>query len=281
MYKAEAVIMPVTTKDSGGSGIGAALMQQLSGMPGFGIPGSASSAEVVGLLKSNVLREKMVQKYNLLPILFYEDWDEQKKDWKRDSGISLNPLYYVSLLAKALAPPPPGARKKEPGVPDMWDALRLLDDLVDVNFNMKESTITISVSFHDPDMAAKLVDYFLITLNDYMSSEAKRVANTNRKYLEDQLGASSDPFIKQKTYNLIAQQIETAMMAEVKENFAFKVIDPPLAPDKKFKPKRAVMVVLSIVVALFLGIFGAFFWEYIEKVRAQQGQGAEEEGGKA
>jgi uncharacterized protein involved in exopolysaccharide biosynthesis len=117
--------------------------------------------------------------------------------------------------------------------------------------------------------------------NDYMSSEAKRVANTNRKYLEEQLGASSDPFIKQKTYNLIAQQIETAMMAEVKENFAFKVIDPPLAPDKKFKPKRAQMVVLSFVGALFLGIFGAFAWEYIEKVRAQQAQGAEEEGGKA
>jgi len=54
-------------------------------------------------------------------------------------------------------------------------------------------------------------------------------------------------------------------MAEVKENFAFKVIDPPLAPDKKIKPKRSQMVMLSLIVALFIGIFVAFFLEYLEK----------------
>jgi uncharacterized protein involved in exopolysaccharide biosynthesis len=69
---------------------------------------------------------------------------------------------------------------------------------------------------------------------------------------------------------MIAQQIETGMMAEVKENFAFKVIDPPLAPDKKIKPKRAQMVMLSLIVALFVGIFVAFFREYIEKIRASK-----------
>ena len=87
------------------------------------------------------------------------------------------------------------------------------------------------------------------------------------QYLEEQLGSTADPFIKQKTYNMIAQQIETGMMAEVKENFAFKVIDPPLAPDKKIKPKRVQMVMLSLIVALFVGVFAAFFREYIEKIR--------------
>jgi len=91
------------------------------------------------------------------------------------------------------------------------------------------------------------------------------VAATNRVYLEQQLATTLDPLIKQKTYNLIAEQIELAMMSEVKENFAFKVIDPPLAPDKKTKPKRLMMVVLSFVVALFIGIFMAFFLEFLEK----------------
>ena len=44
-----------------------------------------------------------------------------------------------------------------------------------------------------------------------------------------------------------------------------KVIDPPLAPDKKTKPKRSQMVMLSFVVALFIGIFMAFFLEFLEK----------------
>ncbi|MCK9392643.1 MAG: Wzz/FepE/Etk N-terminal domain-containing protein [Syntrophales bacterium] len=265
IYRAETVIMPVTAKEGGGMSM---LTQQIGGLAALGIssPGSSSMSEIMALLKSNIVQEKMIQQYNLMPVLFYEQWDEKKRTWKKGNGFSLNPLHYVSLIARSLSPTPPaGARKKDPGIPDTWDALRKLDDIVIVKNNMKEGTIILTVDFHDPDMAAKLADYFLLSLTNYMSSEAKRVANTNRKYLEEQLATTNDPFIKQKNYNLIAQQIETAMMAEVKENFAFKIIDPPLAPDKKFKPKRSQMVMISFVVALFMGIFVAFFLEYLEK----------------
>jgi uncharacterized protein involved in exopolysaccharide biosynthesis len=57
------------------------------------------------------------------------------------------------------------------------------------------------------------------------------------------------------------------MMAEVKENFAFKVIDPPRVPDKKIKPKRIQMVLLSFIVSIFIGVFLALFMEYLEKTK--------------
>ncbi|MEK7850656.1 MAG: hypothetical protein AAB275_02130, partial [Deltaproteobacteria bacterium] len=57
-----------------------------------------------------------------------------------------------------------------------------------------------------------------------------------------------------------------------KENFAFKVIDPPKAPDKRIKPKRSQMVMISFVAALFAAVFLAFFMEYIEKVRSNGGK---------
>lgn len=274
IYQAKAVITPVTAKGGGGGAGGlSALALQFGALPGIAMPASSSASEIINLLKSNVLREKVIAQHSLMPVLFYKQWDPRKKDWKtRGEGMfTLNPLSWLSALSGAISPgPSAGARKKEPGVPDTWDALRLLDDIVKINHNVKESSITISADFHDPDMAAKIVEYFLTTLTDYMSSEAKRVATTNRLYLEQQLGTTSDPFIKQKTYNLIAEQIETAMMAEVKENFAFKVIDPPLAPDKKTKPKRAQMAVLSFVVALFIGVFVAFFLEYLEKIKTNR-----------
>jgi uncharacterized protein involved in exopolysaccharide biosynthesis len=98
------------------------------------------------------------------------------------------------------------------------------------------------------------------------------VAATNRKYLEEQLGSTTDPFIKQKTYNMIAEQIETGMMAEVKENFAFKVIDPPMAPDKKIKPQRRQIVLLALVISLFAGIGIALVLEYYENVKTKKGE---------
>jgi len=266
IYQAKAVITPVTIKDGGGGGAAAALAQQLGGLVSLGIsmPASASASEIINLLKSNVLREKVITQNNLLPILFYKQWDERKKDWKNRGS-------WWSALTHALAPaPPPGVNKKIPGIPDTWDALRLFDDIIKINQNIKENTITISVDFHDPGIATKMVEYLLSTLTDHMSSEAKRVSMTNRKYLESQLGETSDPLIKQKIYNLIAQQIETSMMTEVKENFAFKVLDPPKMPDKKIKPKRAQMVMLAFVMALFIAIFVAFFMEYLEKTRGKE-----------
>jgi len=184
----------------------------------------------------------------------------------------------LSKLASAIRPSDPKAahREGDEDTPQLWDALRLLDGIVKINNNIKENTITLTVDYEDPELAAKMAGYFLDTLTEHMSAEAKRVALTNRTYLEEQLQKTADPIIRQKIYDLIAKQLETAMMTEVKENYAFKVIDPPRVSDQKIKPKRALMVVLSFVVALFMGVFIAFFLEYLEKIR-NSGQGEEEE----
>jgi uncharacterized protein involved in exopolysaccharide biosynthesis len=267
IYQSRAIIAPITTKEGGAGGFSALLAQQFGGLPGVLTPGAASASEIVNLLNSNVLREKIITRHNLLPILFPDEWDAEKGRWKSEGGwgISLDPRAWMSALARMISPPPPGIAKKVPGVPDVWDGLRKLDDLVSVKNNIKDNSITVTAEFPDPEMSAKLVDFFLTSLTDHMSAEARRVADVNRKYLEAQLATTADPFIRQKIYNLIAQQIETSMMAEVKENFAFKVIDPPKAPDRKVKPKRAVMVIVSFVLALFLGVFAAFGLDYLEK----------------
>lgn len=265
IYESNAVITPVETKGGAGGGMAAALAAMGGGLGGMiALPESATSSEIVLLLNSNILREKIIKEYNLLPVLFSKQWDEENKTWKK-GGFSLNPLTWISKLIALIKPADKKAVKKEPGVPDMWDGLRALKDLVQIKSNVKEKSITISAQFDDPEIAASLAGYFVAALNDHMSKEARRVAAINKKYLEEQLPLNSDPLIKQKIYTMIAQQVETAMMAEVKENFSFKVIDPPLVPDKKIKPKRAQMVVLSFVVALFLAVFIVFALEYLEK----------------
>lgn len=277
IYESRAVITPVEAKNSGGGGMAAALMQQMGGgLSGLiGLPESATSSEIMLLLKSNILREKIISEYNLLPVLFSEQWDSEKKAWKKGGGFSLNPLTWISKLIAAVKPADKKIIKKEPGVPDIWDGLRALDGLVKISNDKKENSIAISAEFDDPAIAASIVNYFLAALNNHMSGEAKRVAAINKKYLEEQLSQTSDPFIKQKIYNMIAQQIETSMMAEVKENFSFKIIDPPKVPDKKVKPKRAQMVLLSFVVSLFIAVFIIFFLEYLEKMKKSEGRKTE------
>lgn len=223
-YEAKAMIAPATkTSDPSGMGMGAIAAQ-------FGIatPSSSNMSEIVNLLKSDILKERTIKKYNLLPVLlekkFFKPVSEDKKTW---AGIR--------TLGK---------------------------EVLKVTVNQKENSIQLSATFKDPRIAANILTYTLTELTDLMSGEARRVAETNKKYLEQEVERTADPLIKTKIYALIAQQIETSMMAEVKENFAFKVLDPPRVPDRKIKPKRAQMVMISFVVSIFLGIFVAFGKEY-------------------
>jgi len=263
IYTATAVLKPVSPQSS--TSRMTSLASQFGGLAnlaGIAMPSSASSTEIVSLLESNVLKKEVIEQYNLLPVLFPDNWDEEKKTWKKP-GISLNPLTYIAKLR----PSDPKAPKKEPGVPDIMDGIRALDEIINVNYDMKEDIITLTVNFPDAAMAAKIANSYITALNDHMSLEAKRIAITNREYLEKQLQETNDNLVQQKIYNLIAEKIETMMMAEVKEGFAFKVLDPPMTPDKKSKPKRSQMVILAFIVSLFLGVFIVFAKEYVKKIK--------------
>jgi len=261
IYTARAVLKPVSQTQS--SGRAASLMAQFGGianLAGIAMPGAASSTEMVNLLKSNVLKKSIIERHNLLPVLFPKRWDEEKQAWKKP-GLSLNPLFYLAKLK----PADPSASKKEPGVPDIWDGIRALDRMTKINYNTKEDIITVSVDFRDAQMAAKIADYFILALNDHMSGEAKRIANINKAYLENQLRQTSDPLVQQKIYTLIAEKIETMMMAEVKEGYAFKVLDPPMTPDRKSRPKRSQMVVVAFLVSLVIAVFVVLIRERAKK----------------
>ena len=237
IYESKTVIVPAAP---GGNRTDFGAMGAVAAQFGLATPASSNASEIVNVLKSDILRERIINKYNLLGVLFEADFLKKKSNNEK-----------------------------------IWEGIRALDDILTINFNQKENAISISAQYKDPILAANFVRYTLEELNELMSSEAKRVAETNKKYLESQIEKTLDPFIRTKIYSMIAQQIETSMMAEVKENFAFKIIDPPRVPDKRIKPKRTQMVLISFVVSLFLGIFAAFSMEYIDNFRNKQRESTE------
>lgn len=269
IYTAQAVLKPVSQNQGGGKLT--SLASQFGGiasLAGITMPSSASTTEMVNLLNSNLLRKTIIETHNLLPVLFPDQWDKEKKTWK-EPGIIIR---QIGCLKKLLLTQPI-AGKKETNYPDIWDGIRKLDDIINIKYDSKDDIITISADFSDPDMSARIVNYFVIALNEHMSGEAKRIANINKEYLEKQLRESNDPLIQQKIYNLIAEKIETIMMAEVKEGFAFKTLDPPMAPDKKSKPKRALIVILAFIVSLFFAIFTVLLKDYFRKIKSKSAGG--------
>lgn len=235
-FLAKAVISPV--KESGGPAAGAGLailFQQLDSVPGMSLSAPSSATEILALLNSNALRKKAIETYGLMPVIFSDRWDREKKDWAD------------------------GVEK-----PTIHDGLRSLERMMSVRHSPKDNTITITIESAAPQGSAGTLDRLLLVLNAHLSYEARRIADSNRRYLEGQLKYASDPLIRQNIYALIAQQIESSMMAGAMENFAFKVIDPPEAPDRSFSPKRHLIVFAGFAGFLAVGIILAFVLEYFK-----------------
>ncbi len=65
----------------------------------------------------------------------------------------------------------------------------------------------------------------------------------------------------QMLYELLAKQYEVARLDEAKEPSLIQVLDPAVEPERKSKPKRAVIVLVSTMMAFFAAIAWAFFAE--------------------
>lgn len=67
----------------------------------------------------------------------------------------------------------------------------------------------------------------------------------------------------QMLYEMLAKQYEVARLDEAKDGSLIQVLDPALEPERKFKPKRSLILVLSSMI----GFFGVVFWTIFREMR--------------
>ena len=73
-----------------------------------------------------------------------------------------------------------------------------------------------------------------------------------------------EALVQNKLFTLLAQQLEQAKIDEARDETAFQVLDRAIPPERKSKPARAKMVLLSMLVSLFAGVMLAFAREYVD-----------------
>lgn len=69
-------------------------------------------------------------------------------------------------------------------------------------------------------------------------------------------------------YELLAKQYEVARLDEAKDPSIIQVLDPAVEPEKKFKPKRTLIVLLAGFIGVILAIVAAFVREAVQRVRS-------------
>jgi uncharacterized protein involved in exopolysaccharide biosynthesis len=230
-YRAEVVVSSVQSPDQQG-GLGA-LASQFGGVAsliGLNFGGGAEKEQAIAVLRSRAFTEQMIRDKNLLPVLFADDWDGQTESWKLDKGEDY---------------------------PTMADAYKKFDqDIRGIREDPNTGLITLSIDWADRKVAAEWANHLIERLNNHLREIAIHDANTNIEYLNAELERSSGLELRQAISHLIEQQIEIAMVANTRREFAFKVLDPavPADDDDHIWPLRPVIVVFGAVAGVLLGI---------------------------
>ena len=266
VYRSEATIAPTTQEKGGGAlsalgGFGAMIASEV----GIGATGSLEQFDVV--LKSRELTNSIVRKYDLMPFLFEKSWDAKTGDWK---------VGEPSLLQKASAAilgmfsTTPDEKKDVSKSPTLQDAYKTIQAMLSVKPDKKQNVMRISFESEDPRMAQAILNYYIVGLSEFLRRQTLEDAAAQQVHLTQQLAKTTDPLLKNRLYELVAKQIEKETLAKIQRYYSFIVIDPSFVPERKFKPKRAQICMISIVVAFFIAIFLAFFMEYVKNLKTRE-----------
>jgi tyrosine-protein kinase Etk/Wzc len=72
---------------------------------------------------------------------------------------------------------------------------------------------------------------------------------------------------KETLYEFLLKQYELAKLDEARDAVLIQVIDKATPPDKRFKPKRGLMVIIATFSALFISISLCFILEFYENIQ--------------
>ena len=244
IYRSEATIVPRQEEKSTTSPALSAL-RGLGGVAGelVGLGGGGSIEKFQIVLKSRILANRIFSKHKdeILPVLYNETWDKEKKVWNN------NPPPTIQTITNAIG------------------------GLLSVK-QEKSEILKLQVDYKDPSFAKEMVEHYIKELSEFLREETLRDAEENQRFLRRQLEQTSDVLMKEKIYAMLAREIEKETFARAQKYYSFQVLDPPIVPDlnKRLKPNRKRICMLSVTVAFFVAVFVAFFLEYLHNVRTTE-----------
>ncbi len=266
VYRAEVLMAPAGDRDDIGNPL-SFLPGQLGGfadLVGFGSGGTIDSQTAIAILESRQFIGEFIDDRRLMPILFADRWDVEKDDWKEPTGISR-----VIGSLSALFSNSNNNSRSNLGVPTTWDAYELMrNEILSVSLNEKTGLITLVVEWEDPKLAADWANAALAAVNEHIRTRDVVEAERSIEFLTEQLDPSTAVSVEQAIYSLIEEQTKTIMLANVREEYAFEVIDRAVIPQERVRPDRVLTLFLGLMVGLVLGSVAALLINLYENKKS-------------
>jgi uncharacterized protein involved in exopolysaccharide biosynthesis len=230
VYRASTVLIPSRAdKDSGMNASGLTGLSGVASLVGINLGGGDSlTEEALAVLKSRQFTDKFINERQLMPGLYAGLWDAQAGKWKVDEKHQPTPATAYSL----------------------FDRIRTIVP------DKKTGIITLNIDWIDRLAAADWANDLVQRLNLEMRQREMARAESSVGYLEKEFESTNTVATREAIGRLIESQVKQRMFAVVTKEYAFRVIDPAVAPDRSDRhfPPRLLLVAAGPFVGLFAGV---------------------------
>jgi len=245
VYTAETILMPVDGEQKDLSGLSGNL-GGLAAMAGvsLGDKGGDNAKLAMELIKSRAFIGKFIEDNDILvPLMAAQGWDMST------DTLDINPEVYdlknKKWVRQVVAPFKPQ--------PSLQEAHFAFLKILTIEEEPKTKFVTLEVDFYSPHIAAKWARALVDGINQEIRQMDLDESTRSIEYLQKISSEIQVSELRNVFSSLMEEQIKSKMLAAVKKDYVFKIIDPAVAPELKSKPKRGL---IAFAAGFFGGIIG-------------------------
>ncbi len=248
IYRSEIVLAPASSEESGGLSALAGQVGGLAGLAGISL-GAGSGVDktilTLEIMKSRTFLADFIRRHELaVPLIAATGWSFNT-GWEIDSDL------YDTQSEKWVR----RVSGRTSIVPSDIELVKIFrKDVLNISQDMKSQLVSVSVDSMSPSEARKWVSWLINDVNNYMRERDIAEAAKSIEYLQGQLDETSLADMKQIFYQLIEDQTKSMMLAQVRDEYALKIIDPAVEPEEKTSPKRAFICIIGGIFGLLVGV---------------------------
>lgn len=197
--------------------------------------------ESLAVLRSREFTVSFIRDNDLLPVLFADRWDADGEVWTDGEA------------------------------PSLWEANRVFDRRIRrIREDKVTGLVALTIDWHDPVVASQWANDLVRRADSQLRERNIAEAERSLKFLQAEVGKMDVVEIRQTMFRLTEEQIKRIMLARVRDEFSFRIIDPSAPPDEDdfVKPNRPALVVVGFLFGLLLGAVAAVFLDGRSKWRS-------------
>lgn len=268
IYQSSVLLAPAN--EEGGMGGISGQLGGLASLAGIRIGSGGSTRAVIAkeVLHSRAFLAAFIERHNLaVPLLGVEGWNSNDGEWRYNREV-YNPETGQWL-------PDEDGKSQQPTA---WDLVKAFEEKhLIVSENEESGMVTFSIKSLSPAAAQQWSQWLVEDINEHMRRQDVAEAEARINYLESKLTDTTIAGMQQVFYQLIEGETRKVMLANVQQEYVFKTIDPAVVPQEKSEPKRALIVILAIMLGGMLGVILVFIRAFFKggaKLEARTENGA-------